>query len=411
MDVITPTLSEIRGRTPEPSTLKVTLSRLDGDQDQSSSIFSGFAGLLAVLLAAAALCALWNWSKRKKRRVPYLHLLTLPPSRRRASNIYDLLPRRQEVLGRHQVRSTLMFSVESLLSRNSDSPSSGNVTSQAGDALQVHRAQPLAVGIYDNAAGPGMCGDLTPSAHCVGVRMAGDYSSISSEGSREYVNVPTAEEIAETLASTNNPAGDLFVLPSAQERGFTEGDEGCGHASDCTSFLSPGTESNDPLSDEEGSSQTSNDYVNMAEFSLGAMQEQQPWVSFQCCRDYENVPPADPNGSQQQAEEVTSSNTNRVEGRTDGLGTHVQPVMQPGRFLVLGDYVIYQPSAQSENSQMEHGEEMSNGDSNDYDVVLAAKLGGGDSEQEPNPWLLPDELRPTCPAGKPQGLAYPAKSK
>ncbi|XP_008152507.2 lymphocyte transmembrane adapter 1 [Eptesicus fuscus] len=391
MDVITPALSELGGGTPEPSTLQVTLSRLDRDKDQSSSIFAGVAGLLAILLVIAVLCVLWNWTTRKKRRVPYLRvttvpLLTLPPSRQRAKNIYDLVPRRQGVLGRHQSRSFRVFSIESLLSRNSDSPPSAHVTSRASHALQVHRAQAHSVGIYDNAL---MYENLTPSAHSVNVRAAGDDPSVSSEDSRDYVNVSTAAEIDEMLASTNHPPGNLFVLPSAQELGLTEErDKGCDHASDCARFLPPGTESNDPLSDEEGSSQTSNDYVNTAELDLGATQGKQPWMSFQCCRDYENVPPADPNGSQQLAGEVTSSHTNHVEGRAGGIETHVHLVMQSERFLVSGDYVTYQPSAQSESSQMKRGGEMSNEGSDDDDIVLAATLGGSDAEQEQDTWFF-----------------------
>ncbi|XP_045697299.1 lymphocyte transmembrane adapter 1 isoform X2 [Phyllostomus hastatus] len=381
MDVITPTLSQIRGRTSEPGTLQVTPGRLDRDKDQSSSIISGFAGLLTILLVIAVLCILWNWNKRKKRRDPNLRvtnmfLLTLLRSRRRAKNIYDLLPRTQEELGRHQSRSIRIFSIESLRSRNSDSPHSGHVE---------HRAQTHTVRIYDNASWPQMCGNLTPSAHYVNIRAPGDHPSISSEDSRDYVNVPTAEEIAETLASPNNPPGNLFILPVAPELELTEeGDKGCANVSDSTSFWSLGTENNDPLSDEEGSSQTSNDYVNMAELDLRAIQRKQPQVSFQYCRDYENVPPPDPNGSQCQEEEVTTSNTNHEEGRTDDEGTHIQFVMQSRRFLDLGDYVIYQPSAQTEDSQVKHEEEVSDEDSNDYDTVLVVKSGGGDSGEEPD---------------------------
>lgn len=36
-------------------------------EDHSSSIFSGFAALLAILLVVAVFCVLWNCSKRKKR--------------------------------------------------------------------------------------------------------------------------------------------------------------------------------------------------------------------------------------------------------------------------------------------------------------------------------------------------------
>lgn len=35
-------------------------------KDHNSSIFSGFAGLLAILLVVAVFCILWNWSKWKK---------------------------------------------------------------------------------------------------------------------------------------------------------------------------------------------------------------------------------------------------------------------------------------------------------------------------------------------------------
>ncbi|XP_059944445.1 lymphocyte transmembrane adapter 1 [Mesoplodon densirostris] len=379
MDVTIPTRSEIRGRTSQPSTLQETLGSPDTAKDHSSSIFSGFAGLLAILLVVTVFCILWNWSKWKKRRVPYFQvtvmpLLTLPRPRQGAKNIYDLLPRRQEELGRHPSRSIRIFSTESLLSRNSDSPPSEHVPSQAGDALHVHRAHThamgYAVGIYDNTMGPQMCGNLTPSVHYVNVRASGDCPSTSSEDSRDYVNIPTAKEIAETLASTNSPPGNLFILPSTKVLELTEEiDEGCGNASDCTSLGSPGTESSYPLNDGEGSSQTSNDYVNMAVLDLETIQGKQPWGTFQCCRDYENVPP-DPSGNQQQEEkEATSSNTDHVEGRTDGPETHIQPVMQSGSFLALKDYVAYQSSAQSENSQMKHGEEMSNEDSHDYKNV------------------------------------------
>ncbi|XP_070252792.1 lymphocyte transmembrane adapter 1 isoform X1 [Myotis yumanensis] len=394
MDAITPTLSELRGGTSEPSTMQGTPSRLDRDQDQSSSIFAGLAGLLAILLVIAVLCVLWNWTTRKKRRVPYLRvttapLLTLPMSRQRAKNIYDLVPRRQGVLGRHQLRSFRVFSIESLLSRNSDSPPSAHVTSQASHALQVHRAQAHSVGIYDNATGPWMYENLTPWADSVHVRAAGDDLSISSEDSRDYVNVSTAAEIAELLASPNHPPGNLFAHPRAQELESTEErDKGWDHASDYARFLPPGTEGNDPLSDEEGSSQTSNDYVNTAEWDLGATQGRQPWMSFQCCPDYENVPPAGPNGSQQLAEGVTSSHTSHVEGRTEGTETHGPLVVPSGRFLVSGDYGAYQPSAQSESRQMKRGGEVSNQGSGDDDTVLAATVGGGDAEHEEDAWLF-----------------------
>ena len=226
-----------------------------------------------------------------------------------------------------------------------------------------------------------MRGDLTPSAHYVNVTAARDCLSISSEDSRDYINVPTAEQIAETLlASANATPTNSFAPPNAQKLELTEErEQGCGNASDHTSFWSPRSESDDPLSDEESSSETSNDYVNMAGLNLEAIRGKQPWMVSQCYRDYENVPSAHASGSQQQAEEeVTSSNTDHVEGRTDGPGTHVQFVMQSGRFLALGDYVTYPPSAQKETSQLKHGEEMPNEASDDYENVLAANFGDVD---------------------------------
>ncbi|KAK2086316.1 Lymphocyte transmembrane adapter 1 [Saguinus oedipus] len=418
MDGVTTTLPTIGGRILEFNTLHVTPSSPDRNKDQISSIFSGFLGLLTILLVVVVFCILWNWNKRKKRQVPYLRvtvmpLLTLPQTRQRAKNIYDILPWQQEELGRHQSRSIRIFSSESLLSRHSESPE--HVPSQAGNLSLENRAHihatEYAVGIYDNALVPQMCGNLTPSAHCINVRASRDRTSISSEDSHDYVNVPTAEEIAETPASTKSPSRNVCVLPSTQElEEFSEErDEGCGDAGDCTRFHSPGTEGRDSLSDGEGSSQTSNDYVNMTGLGLSAIQERQLWVAFQCGRDYENVPAADPSGSQQQAEkDVPSSNTCHVEDKTNDPGTHVQCVKRT--ILASGDYGDFQPFTQSEDSETESREEMSNEDSRDYENVLTAQLEGRDSEQGPGTQLLPDEFRPRYPAVKPHGVVYPVGS-
>ncbi|KAM8897091.1 lymphocyte transmembrane adapter 1 [Lycaon pictus] len=393
MDGITPTISEIRGRTLEARTLQVTAGSLDREKDQSRAIFSGFAGFLAVLLTTLIFYSLWNWNKWKKQRhIPYFRvtvtpLLSLSRPRQGAKNIYDSLPQRQGELGRRQSRSNHIFSTESLLSRNYDSPPSDPVPSQAGNTLWLYRdhthANSYAVGIYDNATGLQMCGDLTPSAHYVNVRAARDCLSISSEDSRDYINVPTAEEIAKALASTDSTPTSLFALPSAQELESTEErDKGCGNASDHITFGSLRSESNDPLSDGEDSSETSNDYVNMAGLNLETIQGKQSCLVFQCYRDYENVPPAHTNGNQQQGEEeVTSSDT---EGRMDGPGTHIQFVVKSGSFLALGEHVTCQPSAQSESSQMKHEEEMSNDTSSDYENVLAVKSEDRDSKQGPD---------------------------
>ncbi|XP_029791383.1 lymphocyte transmembrane adapter 1 [Suricata suricatta] len=393
MDTITPTVSEIRGGTSEARTLQETGGSLDRDKDHSMVIFSGFAGFLAILLTTMIFYGLWNWNKLKRRQLPYFRvtvmpLLTLSRPRQGAKNIYDCLPQRQE--GRRQSRSNRIFSTESLLSRNSESPPSEHVSSQAGNDLWVHRhhypANGYAVGIYDNSTGLQMRGDLTPSAQYVNVRAAGDCLSISSEDSRDYINVPTAEQIAKTLlASANTTSTNSFAPPTAQKLELPEEREkGCGNATDHTGVWSPRSESDDPLSNEEGSSEASDDYVNMAGLNLEATQGKEPWMAFQCCRDYENVPSAHANGNQQAGEEVTSSDTSHVEGRTDAPGTHVQFVMQSGRFPDLGDYVTYQPSAQSETSQMKLGEEMPNETSNDYENVLPANLGDRDSKQGPD---------------------------
>ncbi|XP_077628259.1 lymphocyte transmembrane adapter 1 isoform X1 [Crocuta crocuta] len=394
MDMITPTLSEIRQGTSEARTLQETGGSLDRDKDHGTAIFSGFAGFLAILLTTMIFYGLWNWNKLKRRQVPYFRvtvmpLLTLSRPRQGAKNIYDSLPQRQE--GRRPSRSNRIFSTESLLSRNSESPPSEHVPSQADSVLWVHRehypANSYAVGIYDNATGLQMRGDLPPSAHYVNVSAARDCLSISSEDSRDYINVSTTEQIAKTLlASADTTPMNGFAPTSEQKPELTEErEEDCGNATDHTRFWSLRLESDDPLSNEDSSSETSNDYVNMAGLNLEAIQGKQPWMAFQCYRDYENVPSAHANGNPQQAaEEVTSSNTGHVEGRTGSPGSHVQFVMQSGRFPALGDYVTYQPSAQSKTSQMKHGEEMSNETSSDYENVLPANLGDRDSKQGPD---------------------------
>lgn len=268
--------------------------------------------------------------------------------------------------------------------------------SQANSTLQMHtahiHAMGYAVGVYDNATVPQICRNVTPSTHYINVRASRDVSSTSSEESNDYVNVPTAEEVAETLPSNNSLPESLFVLSSAQQLDLTEKrHEGCGDASDCTSFWSPGTKDSDPLSDGEDSSQTSNDYVNMTGLDLEDIQEELPWVAFQCCRDYENVPPADPTGIQEQTEEEgTSSNTGHEEGKSDGPGTDLHSLTRNS--LLSGHCVAFQLTPLSEDSQMKHEEEMSHKeDTHDYENVLTAKLGDSNQEQGPGTQLPPDE--------------------
>ncbi|KAM5237796.1 lymphocyte transmembrane adapter 1 [Ctenodactylus gundi] len=336
--------------------------------------------------------------------------LTLPRPRQRAKNIYDCLPRRQEELGRHQSSSVHIVSTESLLSQISDSPE--HVPSQTDDILQTHRAHihaaDYAIGVYDNATVPQVCGSLMLSTHYVNISASRDGSSISSEESDDYVNVPAIEEIDERLILTNSWSENPSILASTQELEFSEGGHGsCGDVSNGTSFGFSRTEDYESLSDGEDSSQTSNDYVNMMGLGLRDIQENQPWVNFQSCRDYENVPAADPNGSQKQTEEeLTSSDTDDGEGRTGSPGTCIQSV--PRRSISSGYYVAFQPCTQTENSQMTHQEELSSEDSNDYENVVAAELGGRYLEPGANTQLLPDPLPPTCPAGKPWVALDPA---
>ncbi|XP_069897868.1 lymphocyte transmembrane adapter 1 [Dipodomys merriami] len=395
-------------RTSEPSTTPVTLGSLEGDKDQSSSIFSGFSGLLALLLVITAFCILWNRNKWKKRQSPYLQVtdlpsLALPRPRQRAKNVYDLLPRQQDDLGRHQLRSSQVFSTESLLSRNADSPE--HTLSQADEALQLDRAHIQAVGytvgIYDNATVPQMCGHPAPSTYYINITASRDSSSISSEESNDYVNVTTAESAAETLTSTNSLPENLFVLPSTQELEVTEERHaGHGDTSDCPCFGAPRTEDSDPLNSEEDSSQTSDDYVNVTGLDLEDIQEILPWVAFQCCGDYENVPPANPNGSQQQAlEEVACALTDHRKDHTTGPGTHSQLAMR--KSLSPGYYIAFQPPTKSGNSQVTCGKKMSDVISHDYENVLATDSECGNREHEGTLGYQ---------AGKPHGVAYSAGS-
>lgn len=274
--------------------------------------------------------------------------------------------------------------------------------SQSLGSLQIHRASVHAVaytvGIYDNGTVPQMCGHLAPSASYDSVRTSRNDSSISSRESNDYVNIPTAEETSEALTASKSTPESHLGLPSAQKLESAEaGHAGCGAATDHSALWAPGSKRSDSLSDGEDSSQTSNDYVNMTALDLEDIQEHQPGVVLQCCRDYENVPSADPNGSQLQTrEEVTSSNTD-----------HGDPVW---RALSSVYYMASQPPTQSEDSEVAQAEEQSSEDSNDYENVLPTYLEGRDSEQGPGAWRPSDEGTPSYLAGNPGGVAYPAGS-
>lgn len=393
----TPAPPEITRRSSAPRTQQGTLGSLEGEKGQL--LFPGFVVLLSIFLVVIAACILWSWKKQKKRRVPYFQVtpsLTLPPPRQRAKNIYDFLPRQQTELGRHQLSG---FSTESLLSRLSDSPEPE--VPQASGSLQKHRASVYAVdytvGVYDNGTVAQMCGPLASSAHhvCDGTSRN---NSISSKESNDYVNIPTAEDTSETLTCTESTSESHPGLPSAQQLEFAEGgDAGCGNATDHTGVWAPGLKCSNSLSDGDDSSQSSNDYVNMTGLDLEDIQENRPRVTFQCCRDYENVPSVDVNENQLQTlDEVTSSTTD-----------HGETAQRP---LSSAHHMAFWPSARNEDSAVVPGEEESNGDSSDYENVLVPELEGRDWKQRPHTWHPSDEGTPGDQAGKFCVAVYPAGS-
>ncbi|EDL39637.1 lymphocyte transmembrane adaptor 1, isoform CRA_a [Mus musculus] len=394
----TPAPPEVTRRNSEPSTRQGTLGSLQGEKGQI--IFPGFVVLLTIILVIIAACILWSWKKQKKRPVSYFQVapsLTLPPPRHRAKNIYDFLPRQQTELGRHQLSG---FSTESLLSRASDSPEPE--APQANGSLQMHRVSvhtvEYSVNIYDNGTVPQMCRHLASSTHHVCVRTSRSNPSISSKESNDYVNIPTVEDTCETLTRIESTPENHLGLPSALRLEFAEGGHaGCGNATDHDGFWAPGPKCSDSLSDGDDLSQTSNDYVNMTGLDLENIQENRPRGAFQCCRDYENVPWVDTNESQLPTlEEVASSTVD-----------HREPVW---RTLSSVYHMAFQPSAQSEDSAMVHGEEQSSEDSSDYETVLVAELEGRDWKQGPGTQHPSDEGTPGDLAGKLCEVVYPAGS-
>ncbi|KAG8525073.1 Lymphocyte transmembrane adapter 1 [Galemys pyrenaicus] len=238
-----------------------------------------------------------------------------------------------------------------------------------------------AVGICDRATELQTRAPLCPSAHNTSARASRVCSSSSSEDSRDYINIPTPEELAEALASTG-PGGPL-VLPSARELQLAEeGDQDYDH----TGPWSLVAELSDPRSDGDSSSQSSNDYINIAEVGFEVSQEQQ-------CKDYENVPPAGPHASQQQLEEGAPFNTDPAEGQMDAPDAPAQPVVPSGKSLAAGGHVSCQLPAQEEHSAVDLAEEVSNDSSNDYEnVPPVPRLGDEDTKEGSDPQLLPREL-------------------
>lgn len=274
-----------------------------------------------------------------------------------------------------------MVSTESLLSGYSSSLASEHPASQADSVPGAcTRDSEYSEGIYDNARGPQTCETPTPSALDVSGGTSGNCPSTSSEDSLEYVNVPTAVDIPEPLASTSSSPESLPVAVGAQELASPE-ERDQEDTWDCSSVWTPVSES----SDRDDSSQSSSDYVNMERLEEGAGQGKPPCLGLQCCGDYENIPPAAHQRIQQlQAEkEMTVLSPDLVEGRRDESGSRGQPALDSGRFLERGDQAAQQP-AQSEDNAEKHGEETSDGGCHDYENVPAARLGASAATPAPS---------------------------
>lgn len=260
--------------------------------------------------------------------------------------------------------------------------------------VSIHAVE-YTVDIYDNGIAPQMCRHLASSAHHVCVRTSRSNPSISSKESNDYVNIPTAEDTGETLTCFESTPENHLGLPSTPWLEFAEGGHAdYGNATDHTGLWAPGPKCSDSLSDRDDSSQTSNDYVNMTGLDLEVIQENRPRGAFQCCRDYENVPWVDTNENQLPTlEEVASSTVD-----------HREPVWR-----TLSS-VAFQPSAQSEDNAVVHGEEQSSEDSSDYETVLVAKLEGRDWKQGPGTRHPSDGGTLGDLAGKLCEVVYPAGS-
>ncbi|XP_027727398.1 lymphocyte transmembrane adapter 1 isoform X1 [Vombatus ursinus] len=349
-------------------------------KDQPSVLFSVVAGLFAIFLVTALLFTLWFWNKRKKERVSYFRvtvvpLVTLSQSRERAKNIYGFLPQSQVRPGRRHSRTIRIFSTESLFPRNSENPNSEHMFSPTVHVLQSCRASVPAVGyevgIYDNTAISQVHGNLIPAVDYVNVGASIESMSTSSEDSQDYVNVPNAEEVSRNPGAMDSLSEDLHNPQTSEEsEPSIERDSGTKNAEDSTSIWVLGLEDSDYNGDAEGSSLSSNDYVNVPAADIED-QDRQHWVTFQDCRAYDNVLWAEPNRKKPHAgEELTPTNRGSMLGWTPSLPFDVHCEEPRENSLDFWDYENIEPLAQDGNSQ-ETSAEMDSEDSDDYINVPA----------------------------------------
>uniref|UniRef100_A0A6I8NKW9 Lymphocyte transmembrane adaptor 1 n=1 Tax=Ornithorhynchus anatinus TaxID=9258 RepID=A0A6I8NKW9_ORNAN len=249
-------------------------------KDQTSILYSIVAGLLAFLLVIAVLCTLWIWNRRKKQQVPYLRVTVLPMvsmtrSRHRAKNVYGLLPRRNERRGHHPPRNNRVFSTESLISGNSESRVPGHALPGLGRPLHLHRAWIHRGGgeisTYDNVPAPSDYENTLPIVvddyDDVNSQTSAESTSLSSGDSRDYVNVPAAGDGAEIPAgasSSSPPNQPGSPEATSLSRQVGEGEGNPGDVEDyVNTWWSLRLKDPDQHEDGNGSSETSEDYVNV----------------------------------------------------------------------------------------------------------------------------------------------------
>ncbi|XP_036612959.1 lymphocyte transmembrane adapter 1 [Trichosurus vulpecula] len=358
----------------EYTTLPQTVGSPSGFKDQPSVLSSVAAGLLAIFFVTALLFTLWFWNKWKKQRVSYFRvtvvpLVTLSQSRERAKNIYGFLPQSQARPGRRHSRNIRIFSTESLIPRNSNNPDSEHVFSPRVHVLQSCRASVPAVGyeigIYDNTAISQVHGNLIHAVDYVNVGASIESMSTSSEDSQDYVNVPSAKEVSSNPGAMNilsvtlqDPQTSEESKPSV-ERDSSSRDE---HSS---------LEDSDYQGDAEGSSQSSNDYVNVPAADKEEDQDRQHWMTFQDFRAYDNVLWAEPNRKKPHAGEgLTSTNIGGMLGWTPSVPFDGQCEEPRENSLDFWDYENIEPLEQDGNNQETSGE-MDSEDSDDYINVPA----------------------------------------
>ncbi|XP_068930439.1 lymphocyte transmembrane adapter 1 [Petaurus breviceps papuanus] len=381
METLNPLFSGSKEKIMEYTTVPQTAGSPTGFKDQPSVLFSVVAGLLAIFFVTALLFTLWFWNKWKKQPVSYFRvtvvpLVTLSQSRERAKNIYGFLPQSQPRPGRRHSRNIRIFSTESLIPRNSDNPNSEHVFSPRVHVLQSGRASVPAVGyeigIYDNTAISQVHGNFIPAVDYVNVGASLESMSTSSEDSQDYVNVPSAEDISRNPGAMSSSSGTLQDLQTFEEsESSAERDSRSRDTEDSTSIWVLHLEDSDYHGDAEGSSQSSNDYVNVPAADNEEDQGRQHWITFRDFQAYDNVLWAEPYRKKPHAgEELTSTNTGCMLGWTPSLPFDVQCEEARENSLDFWDYENIEPLAQDGNSQETSGE-MDSEDSDDYINVPA----------------------------------------